>query len=211
MPLPAPIPWRSRARRRPSAEASRPRSRQHLLDGLHHERARCRAQPRDARITAMIAVDAARCTCRLDPPRRRHRRRPGHGRGADAHRSTRRQRVELGGVGVFLCAMLSDTFVPGQHRRPELRGTGGVGTGRRLVKAGALEVIPCHVSQIDDFIADGTIACDVALVQVAPPRRSTAATAWASAPTTRAPRSTKARVVIAEMNHACRRRRATSR
>ena len=53
--------------------------------------------------------------------------------------------------------MFSETFLPGQVDGIELRGMGGVGTNRRLVKAGAMDVIPCHVSQNAEFIGDGTI------------------------------------------------------
>ena len=80
-----------------------------------------------------------------------------------------RQRAELGGVRAFLGAMFSQTFDPAQCDGIELRGLGGVGTSRRLIKAGKLAVVPCHVSRMCDYIASGEIACDVALVQVSPP------------------------------------------
>lgn len=110
-----------------------------------------------------------------------------------------RQRATLGGVHVFLCAMFSDTFMPGACDGLELLGTGGVGTNRRLVKAGLLDVLPCHVSQLEEFIAGGQIACDVALVQVSPPDAQGRYSLGLGADHTRAAVN-KARVVIAEMN-----------
>jgi len=110
-----------------------------------------------------------------------------------------RQRGELGGVRAFLAVMFSDTFLPGRVDGIELRGMGGVGTNRRLIQAGAMDVIPCHVSQNAEFIADGTIPCDVALVQVAPPDASGRFSLGLGADHTRAAVD-KARVVIAEMN-----------
>jgi acyl-CoA hydrolase len=109
------------------------------------------------------------------------------------------QRHELGGVRAFLGAMFSQTFDPAQCDGIALRGLGGVGTSRRLIKAGKLEVVPCHVSRMCEFIASGEIGCDVALVQVSPPdehgryRLGLAADYTADA-------VAKARVVIAEMN-----------
>ncbi|MEO5843348.1 MAG: acetyl-CoA hydrolase/transferase C-terminal domain-containing protein [Caldimonas sp.] len=110
-----------------------------------------------------------------------------------------RQRGELGGVRAFLAAMFSDTFLPGQVDGIELRGMGGVGTNRRLVKAGAMDVIPCHVSQNADFIGDGTIPCDVALVQVALRGADGRYSLGLGADHTRAAVD-RARVVVAEMN-----------
>ena len=110
-----------------------------------------------------------------------------------------RQRGELGGVRAFLCAMFSDTFKPGAVDGIALHGMGGVGTNRRLIKAGAMDVVPCHVSQNAEFIADGTIACDVALVQVAPPDENGRYSLGLGADHTRAAVD-KARIVIAEMN-----------
>jgi acyl-CoA hydrolase len=111
-----------------------------------------------------------------------------------------RQRRELGGVRVFLGVMFSDTFDPAQCDGIELRGLGGVGTNRRLVKAGVLDVMTCHVSQVNDFIAGGEIGCDVALVQVSPPDEQGRYSLGLAADYTRAAVD-KARVVIAEMNH----------
>jgi acyl-CoA hydrolase len=110
-----------------------------------------------------------------------------------------RQRGELGGVSAFLAAMFSDTFLPGAVDGIELTGMGGVGTNRRLIQAGAMDVVPNHVSQNVQFIADGTIACDVALVQVSAPDEHGRYSLALGADHSRAAVD-KARVVIAEMN-----------
>ena len=110
-----------------------------------------------------------------------------------------RQRGELGGVSAFLCVLFSDTFVPGHVEGIALRGMGGVGTNRRLVRAGAMDVVPCHVSQNAEFIRNGTIGCDVALVQVSPPDEHGRYSLGLGADHTRAAID-KARVVIAEVN-----------
>ena len=110
-----------------------------------------------------------------------------------------RQRGELGGVRAWLAAMFSDTFLPGRVDGIALHGMGGVGTNRRLIQAGAMDVVPCHVSQNADFIADGTIGCDVALVQVAPPGADGRFSLGLAADHVRAAVD-KARVVVAEMN-----------
>lgn len=78
------------------------------------------------------------------------------------------QRQDIGPVSVFLGAGFSDTLKPGHADRIRFRGFGGIGTHRRLAKAGVLEIVPCHVGQIGRYIEDGTIACDVAFIQVSP-------------------------------------------
>jgi acyl-CoA hydrolase len=109
------------------------------------------------------------------------------------------QRGELGGVRAFLTAMFSDTFLPGGVDGIALYGMGGVGTNRRLIKAGAMDVLPCHVSQNAELITNGTIPCDVALVQVAPADAAGRFSLGLGADHSRAAVD-KARVVIAEAN-----------
>lgn len=111
-----------------------------------------------------------------------------------------RQRANLGGARPFLCAMFSDTFLPGQCDGLNLRGIGGLGTNRRLIKAGLMDVVPCHVSQISEFITSGEIACDVAFVQVSPPDEQGRYSLGLAGDFTRAAVD-KARLVIVEMNH----------
>lgn len=109
------------------------------------------------------------------------------------------QRAELGGVNTFLCAMFSGTFQPDAVDGLGLRGIGGVGSNRRLIKAGRMRVIPAHVSQIPAFIESGAIGCDVAFVQVSPPDENGRYSLGLAADYTRIAVD-KARIVIAEMN-----------
>jgi acyl-CoA hydrolase len=110
------------------------------------------------------------------------------------------QRARLGGVRVFLASMFSDTFHPERVDGLELLCNLGVGTNRRLIKAGLMDVVPCHVSQVEDFIEGGQIACDVALVQLAPPDEQGRYSLGLSGDSMHTA-AKKARVVIAEVNH----------
>ncbi len=110
-----------------------------------------------------------------------------------------RQRHELGGVRVYMAAMFSDTFLPDACDGLQITGMGGVGSNRRLIKAGVMDVLPCHVSQVADFITGGEIPCDVALVQVSPPDERGRYSLGLGADHSRAAVD-KARVVIAEVN-----------
>lgn len=79
------------------------------------------------------------------------------------------QREGLGGVNVFLGSGFSNTLKPEHADHIRFMGIGAAGTHRRLTKAGVLDVLPCHVSKMESYVADGVIPCDVAFVQVAPP------------------------------------------
>jgi len=109
------------------------------------------------------------------------------------------QRAALGGVRVYLAAMFSDTFLPGACDGLAITGMGGVGSNRRLIKAGVMDVLPCHYSQVSGFIAGGEIPCDVALVQLSPPDEQGRYSLGLGADHTRAAVD-KARIVIAEVN-----------
>lgn len=79
------------------------------------------------------------------------------------------QRAELGGVSAFVGSSFSQTLQPEHADHVRFVSMGAIGTLSRLSRAGALEIIPCHVGQIGVLIMQGVIACDVALVQVSPP------------------------------------------
>lgn len=82
------------------------------------------------------------------------------------------QRAGLGGVSVFLGSGFSDTLQPEHADHIRFTGIGGVGTHRRLTKAGVLEVVTSHISRIEPYIRDGILPCDVVFVQVSPPDES---------------------------------------
>jgi acyl-CoA hydrolase len=77
---------------------------------------------------------------------------------------------------------------------------GAIGSLRTLAKARRLSVIPCHVGQIAGMIGDGTLPCDVALVQVAPAPLGTGYSFGLIGDYLPAAVA-KARIVIAELNH----------
>ncbi len=110
------------------------------------------------------------------------------------------QAGSIGGLRAFAASSFSRLLSADSSADVALSSMGAIGSLRSIARAQKLSVIPCHVGQIGGMIADGTIPCDVALVQVAP----TPAGAGYSygligdfVPAAVA----KARVVIAELNN----------
>src|SRR3546814_9583810 len=64
------------------------------------------------------------------------------------------QRADLGGITVFLGSGFSDTLRPEYADHIRFLGMGAVGSNRRLAKAGVLDVLPCHVSKMESYVAD---------------------------------------------------------
>ena len=79
-----------------------------------------------------------------------------------------RSRADLGPITVFVLATLSDTLQPEHADAFTFAGLGPAGTNRYLARAVGFETYPIHLSALPGFIADGTIAIDVVLVQVSP-------------------------------------------
>jgi len=79
------------------------------------------------------------------------------------------QRHELGGVSVFISSCFSKTLQPEHADCIHFRSFGAMGSASKLAKAGAIDIVPCHVGQIARYLDEGLIGCDVALVQVSPP------------------------------------------
>lgn len=109
------------------------------------------------------------------------------------------QRARLGGVEVFLGAMLSDTFQPEHADGIRFRALGGLGTNARLSRAGVLEVVPCHISAVPGLISDGSIGADVVFVQLSPPDAEGRYSLGPVADYLR-PALERARVVVGEVN-----------
>jgi acyl-CoA hydrolase len=78
------------------------------------------------------------------------------------------QRAKLGGVSLFTGSSFSGLVKPDYADHIKFRSMGAIGALRSLTKTGALEIIPSHVGQLGRMIADGDIACDVAIIQVSP-------------------------------------------
>lgn len=73
----------------------------------------------------------------------------------------------LGAITVFLGSHWSDTFAP--DRAPGIRyvSYGALGTNGRLARAGRLEIVPCHYSQVAWLFESGTWHADVVLLGLA--------------------------------------------
>jgi acyl-CoA hydrolase len=79
-----------------------------------------------------------------------------------------RERHELGGVAVFLGAGFGDTMQPEHADAIAFRGLGGFGTNARLARAGVLDVVPCHVSELPAHFASGRIGVDAVFLMLSP-------------------------------------------
>lgn len=109
------------------------------------------------------------------------------------------QRADLGGVTAFLGSGFSNTLKPEYADHIRFVGVGAAGTHRRLTKAGVLDVVPCHISKMEGYVADGVLPCDVAFVQVAPADENGQYSLGLISDYIRAA-VRRARVVIAEVN-----------
>lgn len=106
----------------------------------------------------------------------------------------------ISGLSAFVGASFSTTLDPANIGHMKLTSFGALGTNRRLVNAGLLEVIPCHVGLIGSYIEQGLIRCDVALLQVSPRGPDGRHSFGLTGDYVRIAAS-HARVVIAEINH----------
>ena len=78
------------------------------------------------------------------------------------------QGAAIGDLSAFIATSFSGLFTPASADSFALSSMGAIGALRSMTKAGRLSVVPCHVSQVGPMIADGTIGCDVAFVQLSP-------------------------------------------
>lgn len=108
------------------------------------------------------------------------------------------QRQRIGRFRAFLGSSYSQTFDPCQADYIEFLGIGAVGHTRRLLDAGALKVIPCHLSQLAQMMREGTLKIDVVLLQVARDRGG--AYSYGSVCSYMPEAMRNARVVVAEVN-----------
>ena len=110
------------------------------------------------------------------------------------------QRHASGPWTAFVGATFSDTLRPGETDGLAIKSYGAIGSLRRLWKAGAVSIIPCHSGQVYRYIRDGDIGCDVALVQLSPPGPDGNYSFGVTNDYMPAAIA-KARLVIAEVNH----------
>ncbi len=79
------------------------------------------------------------------------------------------QRADYSGAGVFFGAGFSRNFAPEHADHLRFKGTGGIGTLRKLASAGVLDPIPCHISSVEGLLREGIIRSDVVMLLVSPP------------------------------------------
>ncbi|MCL4182878.1 MAG: acetyl-CoA hydrolase [Burkholderiaceae bacterium] len=77
-----------------------------------------------------------------------------------------RQRADIGPIKVFLGAAFSTTVQPEHTDYLSCTSYGSIGENRHLSKAGVLQILPCHYSQLPHLIARGELRCDVAFLQL---------------------------------------------
>jgi acyl-CoA hydrolase len=109
------------------------------------------------------------------------------------------QGAAIGGLSAFIATSFSGLFTPETAGAFRLSSMGAIGALRAMTKAGALDVIPVHVSQVGPLIAAGVIPCDVAMIQVSPADADGNHSCGLISDYVRAAVD-KARVVIAEVN-----------
>ncbi len=83
-------------------------------------------------------------------------------------KALQQQTQSVAGLSAFVGASFSTTLNPAEIVHIRLSSFGALGTNRRLVKAGLLDIIPCHVGLVGPYIRQNLIGCDVVLVQVSP-------------------------------------------
>lgn len=110
-----------------------------------------------------------------------------------------KQRASLGGVSAFMGSGFSNTLKPEHADHIRFAAMGAAGTHRRLTKAGVLDILPCHVSKMESYVAEGLLPCDVVFIQVSPPDENGHYSLGLISDYIRAA-VRRARVVIAEMN-----------
>lgn len=109
------------------------------------------------------------------------------------------QRAQLGRLRVFLGPVFSSIWQPEHVDHLDLLSYGALGANQRLSKAGALQVVPCHMSQLPRLIEDGQLPADVVLIQLSPPNAD-GAYSFGIAHDYLVDAMRRARVVIAEVN-----------
>jgi len=109
------------------------------------------------------------------------------------------QRHAIGTFGVFLGVTYSDTLKAEYADCIHFSGYCGTGGNRALAKAGKLDILPCHYSQLHQLIASGRLKVDVLMLQLAPPNER-GEYSLSIAHEYLIPALAAARVVIAEVN-----------
>ncbi len=108
------------------------------------------------------------------------------------------QSERLGAITVFVGLTYSDTFAPGAAPGFRYVSYGALGSTARLARAGRLEVVPCHYSQLPWLFASGQVNADVLMLGLSPAVDGVATLGAAHGFALAA--AQRARVVLAEVN-----------
>jgi acetyl-CoA hydrolase len=109
-----------------------------------------------------------------------------------------KQRHQIGKFRAFLGSCYSRTFEPVQADCIDFIGLGAVGFTRKILEAGALQVIPCHLSELASMIRKRELKIDVVLLQVSKDEQGGYSYGSVCSYLSEAVRS--ARTVVAEVN-----------
>lgn len=112
------------------------------------------------------------------------------------------QRQDIGRFRVMLGISDSDTCRPEHADCVDFVSYCGSGANRALIKAGVLDILPCHYSEFPAMIRRGSLRVDVLMLQVAPPDDQ-GRYSLGLAHEYLLPALETARVVIAEVNQQC--------
>lgn len=108
---------------------------------------------------------------------------------------------DIPGLSAFIATSFSGLFTPATADSFALSSMGAIGALRSMTRAGKLQIIPVHVSQVAPLIAAGIIPCDVAMIQLSPADEHGNHSCGLISDYVRAAVD-KARIVIAEINEA---------
>lgn len=107
------------------------------------------------------------------------------------------QRARIGRTQVFLGPVFSSTWQPEHADHLSFSSYGGF--GGNLARAGMLDILPSHVSQLPHLLCSGALRCDVVLVQLSAPNAQ-GEYSFGIAHDYLVDAMRRARVVIAEIN-----------
>ena len=111
------------------------------------------------------------------------------------------QSHDVGGLSIFIGSSFSGLLTPDKTENFRLSSMGAIGSLGLMAKAGALRIVPIHMSQIGPAIESGKLGCDVAMIQVSPADADGNHSCGLVSDHVRAAVQ-KARLVIAEVNAA---------
>ena len=79
------------------------------------------------------------------------------------------QRERLRRIRLFLGIGLADVLTPEHADAFDFLAYCGSGANRKLARAGVLDILPAHYSQLPALIGSGALRIDVVMLQVSPP------------------------------------------